>query len=91
MMELNRNYLPMYDWLDLLLVLCMHSFVINEKEKKNVEVSLLFRWPSVTYSELIFRCFYLMAAEGASWRKNYKEKCAVGATKFFCCFEFYFA
>lgn len=34
MMELNRNYLPMYDWLDLLLVLCMHSFVINEKEKK---------------------------------------------------------
>lgn len=34
MMELNRNYLSMYDWLDLLLVLCMHSFVINEKEKK---------------------------------------------------------
>lgn len=33
MMELNRNYLPMYDWLDLLLVLCMHSFVINEKKK----------------------------------------------------------
>lgn len=86
MMELNRNYLPMYDWLDLLLVLCMHSFVINEKKK-----FLFYLDDHSSLTRLIFWCFYLMAAEGASRRKNYKEKSAVGATKFFCCSEFYFA